>query len=557
MRWDVLQSETFRPFREYSCCMKSRIAVGTSVMVMLVAGIVPLVEGLDVVATERDVVVEVPVPGPLERPDDPPVEAELAPWMPKTTESTIVEYRGFSSIQVNIGVDGLNIPADAANEPSIAVDPLDPNRIAIGWRQFDSVRSNFRQAGWGWSDDRGRSWTFPGVFTPGVFRSDPVLDADADGRVYYYSLKGSLICDFFFSNNGGQTWAGPTAAFGGDKQWFTIDKTDGAGRGNIYASWSTSGNPWGRRVFIRSTNGGAGFSDPVELSPAPIWGTLTVAPGGGLYLAGNASFNYNVFVVYRSLDAWDAVVDPTFDSFLVQLGGRQVASDGPNPGGLVGQVWIAANHSDGPNRGDLYIVSSVDPPGGDPQDVHFVRSTDQGESWSVPIRVNTDDRRAWQWFGTMSTSPNGRIDVVWIESVTESEPNIGQLMYAFSEDGGDSWSVPVAASPLFNSWRGWPNQNKMGDYYDMVSDETGADLAYAATFNDEQDVYYLRLWADCNRNGISDSHDMWSGRARDCNVNTVPDTCEIVEDPAIDTDDDGIIDSCQTPPRTGSGRATP
>lgn len=497
------------------------------------------------------------IPEALEYIDDPPALEETGGPVIKTTEASAVEYQGFLSIQVNVGADGLNITGDAANEPSIAVDPIDPNRMSIGWRQFDDVRSNFRQAGWGWSHDRGKNWNFPGVFTPGIFRSDPVLDSDADGRFYYYSLKGNLLCDFFFSDNGGQTWAGPTAAFGGDKQWFTIDKTNGAGRGNIYVSWSTSGNPWGTRVFTRSTNGGVSFSDPVELRPAPIWGTLAVDPDGGLYLAGNAAFNYNIFVVYRSLDAWDAGVDPTFDAFTVHLGGRQVAGAGPNPGGLVGLVWIDSDRSDGLNRGDLYIVSSVDPPGGDPQDVHFVRSSDRGETWSQPIRVNTDDRDAWQWFGTMSTAPNGRIDVVWIESVTEGEPNIGQLMYAFSEDGGDSWSVPVAASPLFNSWRGWPNQNKMGDYYDMVSDETGADLAYAATFNDEQDVYYLRLWGDCNENGISDSHDIWSGQAHDCNVNAAPDSCEILEDPAIDTDEDGIIDECQTPPRSGSGRVTP
>jgi len=537
--------------------MKTRSIVCFCFVIMIVAGVAPAVDGSDVPATTRDVAVETPVREPLERLDDPPAAAERDPWIVKTTESPIVEHQGFLSVQVNVGADGLNIPGDAANEPSIAVDPLDPSRIAIGWRQFDNVRSNFRQAGWGWSNDRGRNWTFPGVFTPGVFRSDPVLDVDADGRFYYYSLKETLLCDFFFSNNGGQTWAGPTSAFGGDKQWFTIDRTDGAGRGNIYASWSLYGNPWGQRIFIRSTDGGQTFSEPIELSPAPIWGTLTTDPDGGLYLAGNASFNYNIFVVFRSLDAWDAGVDPTFDSFSLHLGGRQTVSSGPNPGGLLGQLWIAADHSDGPNRGDLYVVASVDPPFGDPQDVHFIRSSDQGETWSLPVRVNTDDRQAWQWFATMSTAPNGRIDVVWIESVTEREPNIGQLMYAFSNDGGDSWSAPVTASPLFNSWRGWPNQNKMGDYYDMVSDETGADLAYAATFNEEQDVYYLRLWGDCNGNGISDNHDLWSGQERDCNVNTVPDTCEIIENPGIDTDEDGIIDSCQTAPRFGGGRVTP
>ncbi len=48
------------------------------------------------------------------------------------------------SHQVNVNAQGLNILGDAANEPSIAVDPTAPNRIAIGWRQFDTIASNFR-----------------------------------------------------------------------------------------------------------------------------------------------------------------------------------------------------------------------------------------------------------------------------------------------------------------------------------------------------------------------------------------------------------------------------
>jgi len=499
-----------------------------------------------------------PIPPALEQIDDPYLESDSAGSPAKVGESSVIEYQGFYAIQVNVDADGQNIAGDAANEPSIAIHPLNKDQMAIGWRQFDTVNSNFRQAGWGWSMDRGQSWSFPGVLTPGVFRSDPVLDADADGRFYYYSLTDApFLCDFFFSSNGGRTWAGPQAAFGGDKQWFTIDKTDGLGRGNIYVTWSLAQNHWGERIFIRSTDGGQTFSEPVELVPAPIWGTLTVSAEGTLYLAGNASFNLGIFVVFRSLDAWDAGVDPTFDSFVFNLGGRQTRSTGPNRVGLLGQVWIAADPSDGPNHGDLYVVSSVDPPGGDPQDVHFIRSTDQGESWSLPVRVNTDDRSAWQWMGTMSVAPNGRIDVVWIESVTHDEPNIGALTYAFSEDGGDTWSVPLTISPTFNSWRGWPRQNKMGDYYDMVSDDAGADLAWAATFNDEQDVYYTRVWADCDGSGVSDAYDMWAGTVRDCNLNTAPDTCEIVEDPSIDSDDNGILDECQPAPRSGGGRVVP
>src|SRR6185503_3962119 len=37
---------------------------------------------------------------------------------------------------------------------------------------------------------------------------------------------------------------------------------------------------------------------------------------------------------------------------------------------------------------------------------------------------------------------------------------------------------------------GYPNQNKMGDYFDMVSGNSGAHLAWANTLNGEEDAYY-------------------------------------------------------------------
>ena len=52
-----------------------------------------------------------------------------------------------TSYQVNVNAAGQNIPGDAANEPSICIDPTNPNRMAVGWRQFDTTNSNFRQSG--------------------------------------------------------------------------------------------------------------------------------------------------------------------------------------------------------------------------------------------------------------------------------------------------------------------------------------------------------------------------------------------------------------------------
>ncbi len=71
------------------------------------------------------------------------------------------------------------------------------------------------------------------------------------------------------------------------------------------------------------------------------------------------------------------------------------------------------------------------------------------------------------------------------------------------------------------------NRNKLGDYYDMVSDDTGADVAYAATFNGSQDVYCLRLFPDCNTNGVLDETDLAEGTSSDFNSNGLSDECEL------------------------------
>ena len=123
-----------------------------------------------------------------EVPDDPHVPFPGPPPASFISRSGPVVRDAYVSVQVNVDAQGENIPGDAANEPSIAIDPTDPDKIVIGWRQFDNVASNFRQAGWGYSHDGGQTWTFPGVLEPDVFRSDPVLAADADGGIHYYSL---------------------------------------------------------------------------------------------------------------------------------------------------------------------------------------------------------------------------------------------------------------------------------------------------------------------------------------------------------------------------------
>jgi hypothetical protein len=396
------------------------------------------------------------------------------------------------TVQVNVDQFGMNILGDAANEPSIAIDPNNPNNMAIGWRQFDTISSNFRQAGYAYSTDGGLNWTFPGAIEPGIFRSDPVLDADNNSNLFYYSLStsGSYTCELFNSVDGGATWLGPVPAYGGDKGWMTIDRTGGLGEGNIYC-FSRDGVST-TIVMTRSIDGGQSFQPLVNVPENPGRGTIAVGVEGELYAAGR-SFNNGQFALARSTNAPDPQTTPVFEfSTQLNLGGQYTAYAGPNPGGLLGQTIVASDNTGGSGDSIVYVLSSVDPPGIDPLNVHFISSTNSGLSWSAPVRVNDDPggTSAWQWFGTMSVAPTGRIDVIWLDTRDNPGSYLSALYYSNSKDGGVTWSPNQKLSDSFDPHVGWPQQNKMGDYFDMVSDSNGAFLAWAATFNGEQDVYY-------------------------------------------------------------------
>lgn len=505
-----------------------------------------------------------------------PGRGRSTPRFPAPVSPAVQRSRGeFTSVQVNVDENGMNIPGDAANEPSIARDALLPNSMVIGWRQFDTVSSNFRQSGYGVTADGGLTWSFPGVLEPGEFSSDPVLDYDADGNIYYYALQpnrgpGNWACYMYRSSDGGVTWPQETYARGGDKQWFTIDRTDGIGRGHLYAYWNIAFSCCSGQ-FTRSTDGGLTFREPVLLPESVRWGTLSVGPDGELYLAG-ISAGTNLCTVMRSDSAKDPNQPPQFEQIATVPGIFGTAGSGPNPGGLLAQIWVATDHSNTATRGNVYVLGAT-VRANDPLDIGFSRSEDGGVTWSDVQVINDDPALggAWQWFPTMSVAPNGRIDIIWNDTRENRLSLLSTVYYSSSSDGGYTWTDDVPMTPAFDPFAGWPMQNKIGDYYDMISDNTGADLAYAATFNGEQDVYHLRIGsADCNGNGTPDDEDVLTGGSEDCDENLIPDECQrdcngngvvdgcdllsgkfddcdgngLIDDCQPDLDDDGVIDSC-------------
>jgi hypothetical protein len=430
---------------------------------------------------------------PLEKYDNPPAVAAPILGISPALVSILGPY---TSYQVNVDANGDNKVGDAANEPSICVDRNDPNRMSIGWRQFDSVASNFREAGFAYTTNGGTTWVAPGVLENNVFRSDPVLNSDTVGRFFYQSLVQKLICGFWRSLTGGASWANVAPANGGDKQWFTIDNTDSSGHGFQYQCWSTDGNNYGGRQFTRSTDGGLTWMVPINIPNSPAWGTLDVDSTGNLFIGGVTLESGEIWCV-RSTNAKDGAMVPSFDqSTGVNLGGQIVAGEPINPAGLVGQIFLAVDRSGTSTNNNVYMLASVQPSGfTDGSDVMFVRSTDGGSTFSAPRRINDDpvNHSTWHWFGTLSIAPNGRIDVVWFDTRNAADNTTSQLFYSYSSDGGNTWSPNMAVSNPFNPFIGYPNQFKLGDYITVVSDNTSANVAYAATFNGEEDIYYVRV----------------------------------------------------------------
>ncbi len=409
---------------------------------------------------------------------------------------------------------GEDIIGDAANEPTLSVSPVDPNILVCGWRQFDTISSDDRKAGYGYSSDGGESWTSGGTLAPPpgfpgrTQQTDPVLEVDTEGVFYFWSeiffpVFGQYVYKSF---TGGVTWEEPfpveDPVTSGDKPWIAIDRTGGVGNGNVYGGWTNF--TLEGMCFVRSIDGGETYSPAERIADRD--GTqwmlqYAVGPDGEVYAAWR-NYDTNAILITKSTNAQNPGVTPSFDAFGPGgVNGIDLRVDSGNDPGFLPinpagfhQIWLGVDHSNGPRRGWVYLLWGDDR--NDVCDVYFARSTDGGFTWETGTRVNDDEigNGAYQWMVAMSVAPNGRIDAAWYD--TRNDPGLplpeSELFYSFSLDGGFHWSPNRRVSDRFDTTIGYPVQEKIGDYNQIVSDSGGVNIVYSATFNGGQDIYFLR-----------------------------------------------------------------
>lgn len=217
-----------------------------------------------------------------------------------------------------------------------------------------------------------------------------------------------------------------------DKPWLAIDTNPSSpGFGNIYYSFTrfTADGTGNQPIVVsRSTDGGVTFSQPVPISPGGGQdGTVNTQ---GSYIA--VACDGKVFVVYQSARLQD---DPLVHRISVARSddfGRHFRAPVTaafryyipfHPDGVAFRIHsfpsIAADDTD-PNT--LYVAY----PGmsGSPSnaDIFVSRSTDGGQTWEAPVRVNDDSTSKHQFFPTIAVS-HGAVHVAWYDF--RDSPNPG------------------------------------------------------------------------------------------------------------------------------------
>lgn len=329
------------------------------------------------------------------------------------------------------------------NEPSVCINPANPGQIVIGANADLFYRSS----------DGGFTWEF-GVLTStyGV-NCDPVIVADETGNFYYFHLVPDLsrvVCQKMTGFSGNWTNGSYTATYNTydiDKEWAVYDPVTG----NLYTSW-TRFNTWGSSspsdstdIFLaRSSDGGSTWGEQKLISN--IGGNATggfgsvhgscpaTGPNGEVYVAwwSPAGLMFD-----RSADQGETWLNTDINitgfpvQWIVSLPGIQTGVSFP---------ILACDRSGGAHHGTLYVNWTDKRSGSGDANIWLSKSTDGGNTWTEPLKVNDDGPGRHQFFNFMTIDQvTGHIYVIFYDRRNYTDTRT-DVYLAISKDGGETFT---------------------------------------------------------------------------------------------------------------------
>jgi hypothetical protein len=256
-----------------------------------------------------------------------------------------------------------------------------------------------------WTSNDGITWATGGCAAnaPGGSGDRNALWVDSNpaspfyGRIYNsyndFSIGGGALRTTF-STDGGTTWSAPINVIGSFRRDIALAVTP---NGNVWLAGMDEGVNGGganRTNFMhRSTDGAVTWGAGVQQNPP-------FAPPGNVNCSGNPYFR---------------VITPQ----IRHMGWGQPAG-GPN--NVVHYAYAA--HGTGADEGDIF----------------YVRSTDLGATWSVPLQLNTDATLRAQWMPSVNVTAAGAVFVKWYDR-RDTANNDYWIYGRASLDNGVSWQA--------------------------------------------------------------------------------------------------------------------
>lgn len=273
--------------------------------------------------------------------------------------------------------------------------------------------------------------------------------ADTIHVVYTNFAVGSTSIDYVRSINGAATWSAPVAiaavADPSFLQFGQVVVTPGTDK--VYVAWEEFAAGGTRTLRLRkSTDGGITFGPPMDIG--------TVAPSGD--------------------GSWFSALDWLQGTFRA---GMEFSGFAVNP--ATGHLYVSY-HAGTVTSPDIFAAGGFYRYA----DVFFRKSTDEGATWSAPVRVNNDPPAGLvdQFQPGMAVTKKGRIFIVFYDRRNSGGQNYNmQLFAARSLNGGTTWTnksqsgTDVFAPTVAAQNDYFVNPVYMGDYNNPSADKSGAD----------------------------------------------------------------------------------
>lgn len=361
---------------------------------------------------------------------------------------------------------------DSPNEPSICLDPKNPNRIVAG----SNINNMY------YSSDGGITWTEKKMISNYGVWGDPAIGVDTTGAFYFFHLSnpafGSwidrIVCQK--STDGGANWSdgtftGLNGAKAQDKHWMAVDRN----KNYLYLTWTQFDN-YGSNVpqdssiimFSKSTDGGENWSpalrinkqagDCIDSDQTVEGATPCVGPNGEIYVAWAGP---NGLMFDRSLDegaTWLAE-DIQIDDF---PGGWDYTIHGIYR--CNGLPVTACDLSGSAYHGTIYAHWSDQRNGTGDTDLWLSKSSDGGNTWSGPKRINDDGPGKQQFMSWMAIDQaTGYLWFVFYDRRSYNNDKT-DVYIAVSTDGGEHFlNYKISQNPFTPS-----TSNFFGDYTNIT-----------------------------------------------------------------------------------------